>query len=51
MNKKPARGGESVVKKKPFSEIPYLKGSRVELRPLTLFDAPALAGLTEDPEV
>ena len=39
------------MKKKPFSEIPYLKGSRVELRQLTLSDAPALAELTEDPEV
>ena len=39
------------MKKKPFSEIPYLKGSRVELRQLTLSDAPALAELTEDTEV
>ena len=39
------------MKKKPFSEIPYIKGSRIELRQLTVADAPALREMTEDPEV
>lgn len=37
--------------KKLFSEIPYLKGRRVELKKLVLSDAPALAELTGSPNV
>ncbi len=39
------------MRKKLFSEIPYLKGSRVELKRLVPSDAPALAELTASPRV
>lgn len=37
--------------KKLFSEIPHIKGKRIELKALTAADAPALRELTEDSEV
>ena len=39
----------SAMKKKPFTEIPYLKGDRLCLRALTPDDAPALKELTKTP--
>ena len=41
----------SAMKKKPFTEILYLKGDRLCLRALTPDDAPALKELTENPRV
>ena len=39
------------MKKKPFSEIPHIRGDRVTLRRLTLKDAPALRKMTESEKV
>ena len=39
------------MKKKPFSEIPYLSAERVTLRRLTREDAPAISEMTESEKV
>ena len=43
--------GGKAVKKKLFSEIPNLRGERVEIRGLTPDDAPALQELVDSPRV
>lgn len=43
--------GDNIIKKKLFSEIPFLKGRRITLKPLTRADQSGLQELVDSPRV